>query len=869
MKNISICKMQFTIALCLIFNCISIFNVNAHNNFCDAIPIEVPSSKNCQEITQSPQSLGDSVFVNMSCDMSPTDGIQNSKWFRFEVFPLNELDILINADFDFQWSLYSYTGTACPFEIDSLIEIYCSINNGFYKTDNPGIYYLQIDGYNNQFGEVCIGLLYLQVQGCTDPVACNYNPEAIIDDGSCLPTLTCNSDICLGDIEIVDPNDPCNCIIDEVQVLGCTDPLACNFDPPANCDNGSCNFGIPDCPEPCNVIYGCTDSTASNYDQFANCDNDSCIYPMFGSIGDHVWYDANTNGIQDAGEVPVGSGVLVIITGATIGIQTQITNNAGFYNFTGLTAGTYTVIVGAGPPGSTLTTPKSYTVNLGAGQNFVDADFGFKPFFTVNVTAAKPTVCSGDSTKVEAFPDGGIPPYTYLWNTGDTTKCINAKPNTNTIYSVTVTDSIGCVAMGAQKVYVSPFGFISQPTNELIVRVPDGESIDSAVARIRAELDVDFGPELEMTPIDTCDCDGLILLEFPDVEEGRPRTILDMEEIKETSSRGLGPEGNVSVNQKICYWEPISTESDTCSYTNADDVISSPSPIVIGLIDSGIDDPLNYNFLYKHQEMGCANDVNDTYVVEGSFVIGIDRFDYPIDIEDNIGPLQDEIGHGTFISNIIAKDSDNLDIFVSKYLDQSCSKKSSLFNAICSIEKMEEYNNSENITDNEKIKVLNLSMGYYGPLDTIFYNAIKAIGKTGTTVVCSAGNGSINLDVDFGLLQDTTHIISIDTIMVDSITMNLDTIQVEVYDTITEIQIDSILLNHYPSEFDLDNIISVAAWDFKGDSLAYFSNYGPNSVDLVAPGIKIKSKIPKFLDNNNEIEAENGDGYDVKSCRLT
>lgn len=47
---------------------------------------------------------------------------------------------------------------------------------------------------------------------------------------------------------------------------------------------------------------------------------------------------------------------------------------------------------------------------------------------------------------------------------------------------------------------------------------------------------------------------------------------------------------------------------------------------------------------------------------------------------------------------------------------------------------------------------------------------------------------------------------------------------------------------HYPSSYDLDNIISVAATDNR-DQLASFSNYGPVSVDLGAPGVDIASTM--------------------------
>ncbi len=49
----------------------------------------------------------------------------------------------------------------------------------------------------------------------------------------------------------------------------------------------------------------------------------------------------------------------------------------------------------------------------------------------------------------------------------------------------------------------------------------------------------------------------------------------------------------------------------------------------------------------------------------------------------------------------------------------------------------------------------------------------------------------------------------------------------------------------YPAGFDLSNIISVAASD-QNDNLAGFSNYGPTSVDVAAPGTNILSTIPSF-----------------------
>ena len=51
---------------------------------------------------------------------------------------------------------------------------------------------------------------------------------------------------------------------------------------------------------------------------------------------------------------------------------------------------------------------------------------------------------------------------------------------------------------------------------------------------------------------------------------------------------------------------------------------------------------------------------------------------------------------------------------------------------------------------------------------------------------------------------------------------------------------------HYPSGYEMENIISVAATDHK-DGLARFSNYGLESVDIAAPGVDIFSTIDNSM----------------------
>jgi len=84
--------------------------------------------------------------------------------------------------------------------------------------------------------------VHIDICGCTDPTALNYNPAATSDDGSCIAT-----------------------------VLGCLDSTQFNYNVLANTDDGSCIA----------VAYGCTDSLALNYNLIANTDDGSCTGCLF------------------------------------------------------------------------------------------------------------------------------------------------------------------------------------------------------------------------------------------------------------------------------------------------------------------------------------------------------------------------------------------------------------------------------------------------------------------------------------------------------------------------------------------------------------------------------------------------------------
>ena len=77
------------------------------------------------------------------------------------------------------------------------------------------------------------------MNGCTEPLAINYNCNATSDDGSCIGSFP-----------------------------GCTYPDACNFNEIANIDNGTCQY----------TCIGCMDENALNFDFEATIDSGLCVY---------------------------------------------------------------------------------------------------------------------------------------------------------------------------------------------------------------------------------------------------------------------------------------------------------------------------------------------------------------------------------------------------------------------------------------------------------------------------------------------------------------------------------------------------------------------------------------------------------------
>ncbi|MCH2024031.1 MAG: lamin tail domain-containing protein, partial [Saprospiraceae bacterium] len=104
----------------------------------------------------------------------------------------------------------------------------------------------------------------LDIYGCMDSLALNYNSSATINDGSCIyPVYGCTNSSAVNYDSLANTDDGSCCF-----VSGCTDSLAINYDPLACNDDGTCIA----------PILGCIDVTAMNYDAAANTDDGTCVF---------------------------------------------------------------------------------------------------------------------------------------------------------------------------------------------------------------------------------------------------------------------------------------------------------------------------------------------------------------------------------------------------------------------------------------------------------------------------------------------------------------------------------------------------------------------------------------------------------------
>ncbi|MBE0565955.1 MAG: choice-of-anchor D domain-containing protein [Krumholzibacteria bacterium] len=225
------------------------------------------------------------------------------------------------------------------------------------------------------------------------------------------------------------------------------------------------------------------------------------------------------------------------------------------------------------------------------------------------------------------------------------------------------------------------------------------------------------------------------------------------------------------------------------SATSAWDVFTGSDDVVIAIIDTGLD--------YNHPDIAANAWVNPGEIPgngiddDGNgFIDDVYGWDF---INDDNDPMDDN-GHGTHCGGTIGGVGDNgigvagvnwnVKLMGLKFL--SAGGSGSTADAVEAIQ----------YATMMGVRLTSNSWGG-GGYSQAMYDAIADAQANGILFVAAAGNSSTNTDAS----------------------------------------------PHYPSSYDLDNVVAVAATDHN-DALASFSSYGATTVDLAAPGVDILSTLP-------------------------
>ncbi len=247
------------------------------------------------------------------------------------------------------------------------------------------------------------------------------------------------------------------------------------------------------------------------------------------------------------------------------------------------------------------------------------------------------------------------------------------------------------------------------------------------------------------------------------------------------------------------------------------DISTGSSSVIVAVIDTGFD--------YTHPDLAAnawknpgeiaGNGIDDDGNGYVDDVYGID----PAGVDGSAGdtnPQEGNVGHGTHCSGIVGARGNNslgvagvnwnVKIMGLKFFDDYGENAYDSFAIECIQYAVYQKTHGQNVV------AISASWGGLGGTDSGgLRDAIEIANNAGIVFCAAAGNDSNNND-------GGTH--------------------------------------HYPSDYTLPGIISVAATDHS-DGLASFSNYGATSVDLGAPGVSILSTVPLYVPQAGDIFFDN------------
>ena len=159
--------------------------------------------------------------------------------------------------------------------------------------------------------------------GCINPVACNFDVQALSDDGSCVYATGCET--CSGETDgtgtIVDNDSDDDGVCDADEVAGCQDVSACNFNTAATDDDSSCVYATG-----CETCSGETDGTGTIVDNDSD-DDGVCDADEVAGCQDASACNYNASA-TDAGSCTYATEACATCSGATDGSGTVVDNDS-------------------------------------------------------------------------------------------------------------------------------------------------------------------------------------------------------------------------------------------------------------------------------------------------------------------------------------------------------------------------------------------------------------------------------------------------------------------------------------------------------------------------------------------------------------
>jgi len=261
-------------------------------------------------------------------------------WLIYAENDGDTIPIISIPDWDFNWQTFYQPPYMLKLPEGYILHAYATYDNTSSNPTNPNsppedmfwcdyttceMFFLPFSYVPYEEGDENIYLGDEDDFGCTDPAACNYNIDAIIDDATCgilddcgacqipccfdISTSICNYSVSeqdcqnyWADINIVSDSNQ-NIFWNTSCSFGCTDPDACNYDDsimPGGFDDGSCIYA--------EEYYDCDGNCLNDLDEDGICDEVECFTVLCTEwaeciLGDCICVnDINDNGICDEEE---------------------------------------------------------------------------------------------------------------------------------------------------------------------------------------------------------------------------------------------------------------------------------------------------------------------------------------------------------------------------------------------------------------------------------------------------------------------------------------------------------------------------------------------------------------------------------------